>query len=43
MLLLDGGGPKGAKRIAACWARPSQSRAGRLQAGLDQAQERGAV
>ena len=35
MVLLHGGSPRGAERIAACWADNRKVAAGRLQARLD--------
>ena len=39
MVLLHGGSPKGAERIAACWAEKRKVAAARLQAGLDPARQ----
>src|SRR6267142_2618067 len=43
MVLLHGGSPKGAERIAATLGRPSQGAADRLQARLDEARQSRAV
>ena len=43
MVLLHGGSPKGAERIAAKWGRSPQGAADRLQAGLDQTRQGRAV
>ena len=43
MVLMHGGSPKGAERIAACWADQAAGAPGRLQARLGPAQERGSV
>ena len=43
MVLLHGGSPTGAERIAACWADNRKVHADRLQAGLDPARQGRAV
>jgi SLOG family YspA-like protein len=43
MVLLHGGTPRGAEKIAACWADARKVGAGRIQAGLDAASEGGPV
>ena len=43
MVLLHGGSPRGAERIAACWADQRKVAAGRLQARLDARTQRRAL
>ena len=43
MVLLHGGSPRGAERIAACWADNRKVAADRLQARLDASRQGGAV